>query len=109
MGADPHTVPHFLWIQWESELYRKFIRLVKVNRNLVDMVWEGRPQPTEDVIRVHSLNYAGEKWQKKIETLRAHLVTERCDAIVVTSLTEIAYMLNLRGNDLPHTPVFKVN
>lgn len=86
----------------------RFIRLVRVNRNLVDIIWPERPRPPADLLQVHPVNYAGEKWQSKIETLRAQLVREQCDAMIVTSLTEIAYLLNLRGKDLPHTPAFKV-
>lgn len=108
VGADPHIVPHYLWQQWESELHQKFIRLVRVNRNLIDLVWSDRPQPVEDDVHVQPLLYSGEKWQNKVTTLREQLVELRCDAMVVTSLTEIAYLLNLRGNYLPHTPVFKV-
>lgn len=108
VGADPHTVPHYLWIQWEADLGNRFIRLTRVNRNLVDIVWPDRPEAPADLLDVHPVKFAGEKWQSKIETLRKQLVVERCDAIVVTSLTEIAYLLNLRGKEFPHTPVFKV-
>lgn len=106
--ANPHTIPHFLWLKWEAELHRKFIRLIPVDINLVDLVWRDRPAANQEPIRIHPVKYAGETWQSKIERLRSHLVSARCDSIVVTSLTEIAYILNLRGNDLPHTPVFKV-
>lgn len=54
------------------------------------------------------MKYAGERWISKIGTLRSNLSALNCDAMVVTSLTEIAYILNLRGNDIPYTPVFKV-
>lgn len=108
VGADPHTVPHALWKHWDAELSNRFIRLVKVNRNLVDVVWQDRPRPPVDLLQVHPITYAGEKWQSKIDSLRAQLVNDRCDAIIITSLSEIAYLLNLRGKDLPHTPVFKV-
>lgn len=72
------------------------------------MVWIDRPKPPADLLEVHPVTYAGEKWQSKVESLRAQLVEERCDAIVISELTDIAYLLNLRGRDLPHTPVFKV-
>lgn len=83
--------------------------MVKVSRNLVDEVWKDRPAPADDPIFVHPLLFAGEKWQTKIMSLRLRLVETRTDAIIVTSLTEIAYLLNLRSNDLAHTPVFKVD
>lgn len=108
VGIDPHTVPHHIWSKWESELASRFIRLIRVNRNLVDIIWPDRPSPPIDLLDVHPVTYAGEKWQSKVESLRAQLVEDRCDAIVVTALTDVAYLLNLRGRDLPHSPVFKV-
>lgn len=108
MGADPRTIPHRQWMEWESYLQLKFIRLVRLSQNLIDNVWTERPQDSTVQIKVQPLEHAGEKWQTKIQTLRKHLLKERCDAMIVTSLTEIAYLLNLRGNDLPYTPVFKV-
>lgn len=79
-----------------------------MSRNLIDSVWINRPPQNTELIKVHPLIYAGEKWQSKIKTLRKHLLKEHCDAMIVTSLTEIAYLLNLRGTDFPYTPVFKV-
>lgn len=108
VGADPRTIPHRLWMEWESYLQLKYIRLVRLNQNLIDNIWTDRPQESLAPIRVQRLEHAGEKWQTKIQTLRNHLLKENCDAMIVTSLTEIAYLLNLRGNDLPYTPVFKV-
>lgn len=108
VGVDPRTVPHKVWLEWESELQLKFIRLVKLNRNLIDLVWIDRPPANTALIKVHPLEHAGEKWQSKLNKLRRKLVEDHCDGMVVTSLTEIAYLLNLRGNDLPYTPVFKV-
>lgn len=79
-----------------------------MNRNLIDMVWSDRPPLNSAIIKVHPLEHAGERWQSKLNTLRGKLIEDHCDAMIVTSLTEIAYLLNLRGNDLPFTPVFKV-
>lgn len=79
-----------------------------MNKNLIDEIWHDRPSENIEPIRVYPLQYAGEKWESKIATIRTNLVSARSDAIIVTSLTEIAYTLNLRGEDLPYTPVFKV-
>lgn len=108
VGSDPHTIPHKIWMQWESELNVKYIRLIRLNQNLIDCVWKNRPEPNNEIITVQPVDYAGEKWQSKIATLRNKLLEDQCDAIVITSLTEIAYLLNLRGNDVSYTPVFKV-
>lgn len=109
IGADPYLIPHYLWDEWVAEFSKRYLQLVKINRNLVDIVWaDARPAPTDFQIKVHPLKYAGERWISKIGTLRSNLSAMNCDAMVVTSLTEIAYILNLRGNDIPYTPVFKV-
>ncbi|XP_030369919.1 xaa-Pro aminopeptidase 2 [Scaptodrosophila lebanonensis] len=109
VGADPHLVPHHLWLRWERELEDKILKLVKINNNLVDMIWgsERPPPPKDHVMQVQSRDYAGEKWEDKVTELRRRLAQLGCDAMVVTSLTEIAYLLNIRGNDIPFTPVVK--
>jgi len=110
VGADPHLVPHSLWIEWERQLDGKLLKLVKINTNLVDHIWGSeRPEtPKNQVIKVHEKRYAGEKWQDKVKELRKRLAHLGCDAMVVTSLTEVAYLLNIRGTDIPYTPVVKV-
>lgn len=95
-------------MEWETELQLKYIRLVRLSENLVDNIWTDRPSDSTAPIKVHPLEYAGEKWQSKLKTLRQQLIADSCDAIIITSLTEIAYLLNLRGEDFRYTPVFKV-
>lgn len=108
VGADPHTVPHVLWDDWQAQLSSEFIRLVKVHRNFVDLIWKNRPGPSDEKITVQPIVYAGTEWKDKVSEIRSNLLANRINAMVVTSLTEIAYTLNMRGNDLPYTPVFKV-
>lgn len=110
IGADPQLVPHHLWLSWERDLAAKFLKLVHINVNLVDMIWDAeRPEPPKHhVIEVQSRDYAGEKWEEKVHELRRRLKHLGCDAMVITSLTEIAYLLNIRGKDIPYTPVVKV-
>ncbi|XP_034485261.1 probable Xaa-Pro aminopeptidase P [Drosophila innubila] len=109
VGVDPQLVPHHLWLTWERELAAKFLTLVRVNSNLVDMIWDpDRPEPPKHhVIEVQHTEFAGEKWEDKVRELRGRLNHLGCDAMVVTSLTEIAYLLNIRGTDIPYTPVVK--
>uniref|UniRef100_A0AAG5CW59 Xaa-Pro aminopeptidase n=1 Tax=Anopheles atroparvus TaxID=41427 RepID=A0AAG5CW59_ANOAO len=106
VGGDPQLIPHQQWKALEGELSAEFIRLVPINRNLVDMVWGAR-RPASSALKVHPVRFAGERWDAKVAKLRANLTALRCDGMIVTSLTEIAYLLNLRGGDIPHVPVFK--
>lgn len=77
-------------------------------KNLIDKIGGlDLKSPRNVSIKPHNSSYTGVHWRKKIEQLREHLRAHRCDAMVVTSLTEIAYLLNLRGGDFRYIPVFK--
>ncbi|KAK8468704.1 hypothetical protein PHAVU_006G091700 [Phaseolus vulgaris] len=76
------------------------------NSNLVDEIWkESRPKPPNNPVRVHDLKYAGLDVASKLSSLRSELVNAGSSAIVISMLDEIAWLLNLRGNDIPHSPV----
>lgn len=107
VGADSKTTPHQLWIEWERELRHYFLRLVKV-KNIIDVIWGSDKVHSRDYfIKYLNSTYTGESWLQKVETLRGILKSHRCDAMVVTSLSEIAYLLNLRGGDFTYLPVFR--
>lgn len=76
-------------------------------KNLIDIVWGNRVHSRDFQVRYHNSSYTGVSWMKKVDVLREHLKRDRCDAMVVTSLTEIAYLLNLRGGDFTYLPVFR--
>ncbi|KAM3704873.1 hypothetical protein ACJW30_03G039600 [Castanea mollissima] len=74
--------------------------------NLVDEVWgESRPKPPKKPIRIHDLKYAGLDVASKLSSLRSELVDAGSSAIVISVLDEVAWLLNLRGSDVPHSPV----
>ena len=49
----------------------------------------------------------GLSWQEKVDKLRTELMENQFDSMVITALDEIAWLFNLRGNDVPYTPVFR--
>ncbi|XP_071725503.1 aminopeptidase P2 [Rutidosis leptorrhynchoides] len=74
--------------------------------NLVDEVWkDARPTPPNKPIRIHDLKYAGVDVSTKLSNLRSELTDSGSSAIVISMLDEVAWLLNLRGNDVPHSPV----
>ncbi|VDN10515.1 unnamed protein product [Dibothriocephalus latus] len=81
--------------------------------NLVDCVWENweeaasrrPPRPRKPISSV-PVSFAGQTWQEKLDNLRAQMVKENVGAVVIFALDEIAWLLNLRGDDISHNPVF---
>jgi Xaa-Pro aminopeptidase len=81
--------------------------LVGIKENLVDEVWgfQRPPRPTEKVKALPE-KYSGKKFQEKIEELRKELDKKKAAGIIISMLDEIAWLFNLRGNDIPYNPVF---
>ncbi|KAK4992048.1 hypothetical protein LTR50_001444 [Elasticomyces elasticus] len=81
--------------------------LIAVKKNLVDSVWakDKPPRPSEDV-KVLDTKYSGKNFEEKIDDLRKELEKKKSAGFVVSMLDEIAWLFNLRGNDIPYNPVF---
>ncbi|KAL3728283.1 hypothetical protein ACJRO7_032952 [Eucalyptus globulus] len=75
------------------------------NINLVDEVWKERPKPPNKPVRIHDLKFAGLDVASKLSFLRAEFVDAGASAIIISMLDEVAWLLNLRGNDVPNSPV----
>ncbi|KAK7869481.1 hypothetical protein R5R35_008195 [Gryllus longicercus] len=109
VSTDPKVVPYSTWNTWNTTLASSGINMVLLEENLVDPIWEenGRPPYPDVPLSVLDIKFAGESWESKLERLRAELRAKGADATVVTALDEIAWALNLRGGDVPFTPVFR--
>ncbi|KAL8635988.1 MAG: hypothetical protein Q9228_006571 [Teloschistes exilis] len=81
--------------------------LVGIKENLVDLVWgDEQPSRPNEKVSVLDLKYAGKKFEEKIEDLRKELDKKKSAGLIISMLDEIAWLFNLRGNDIPYNPVF---
>ncbi len=80
-------------------------KLVPVEHNLVDSIWNDRPSPPAALISVHPENLSGETAPSKIERINHVLLIERIDALLVSDPHNIAWAFNIRGADVAHTPI----
>lgn len=73
-----------------------------------DALWQDRPALPSGEISVHPLQFAGESVESKLTRLTQHLQTEGCKegAYLFNDLADLAWLLNLRGADIPYNPVF---
>lgn len=70
-----------------------------------DKIWQDRPARPSEPAYVHDVQYAGEEASDKIERLLTVLDNNDATGMLVTALDDIAWLLNLRGNDVAFTPV----
>ncbi|MBZ0116394.1 MAG: aminopeptidase P family N-terminal domain-containing protein, partial [Sandaracinaceae bacterium] len=79
--------------------------LVPVDTNPLDAVWEDQPEPPVAKVHPHAIEYAGEPAADKIRRLASDLMSGDADTAVLTMPDSIAWAFNIRGNDVPHTPL----
>jgi Xaa-Pro aminopeptidase len=105
VGYDPslHTIKEIERLT--ETLGKSGIKLVPVDTNLIDLIWQDRPKPPSAPIGPHGLEYAGRSAQDKIRDVQALLKQEQADAVLLTLLDSIAWLFNIRGGDIKHTPV----
>ena len=79
---------------------------LRTNFDALKHIWQDRPAIPDNPIEIHSLEFAGETVHNKIGRIRRALRQRHADGILMASLDDIAWTLNLRGTDVHCTPVF---
>jgi Xaa-Pro aminopeptidase len=79
--------------------------LVAVQNCPFDNLWSGRPPPPAGQVVVRDGKLAGESAGDKLKRVRTELGKLRADALVVSDPQNVAWTFNIRGADVPHTPL----
>ena len=81
--------------------------LAAIEENLVDIIWgESRPPKPSEPVKVLPKQFSGKDVKTKLEELRKELEKKKSSGFIVSMLDEIAWLFNMRGNDIPYNPVF---
>lgn len=105
VGIDPWCVSVDTAQRWERTFAKKQQKLVQTSKNLVDEVWKNRPPVEINHVNIHPLKFAGRSVADKLKDLREKLVEENARGIIITGLDEVAWLYNVRGNDVSYCPV----
>lgn len=90
----------------ETEYKRAGVKIA-YDENLYESLWFGKqPKMSDSKLFVHSEKYAGESVKSKIEKCRKFFASRNADAMLVSTLDEVAWVTNLRGADALCTPIF---
>ncbi len=99
LGYDP-------WLHSEGFLKRlSGLNLVPLTPNPLDAIWQDRPAPPAAAVLPHGADLAGESAEAKREALAATLRQSGEQAALLADAHSVAWLLNLRGADLAHTPM----
>ncbi|XP_072178638.1 xaa-Pro aminopeptidase 1-like [Diadema setosum] len=126
VGYDPLLMPYRDWYKLEETnfLEERSMNLFKTepDENLVDLSWitlegEKDPYPGEKLFVQDQVVYTGYTWQQKIfqemtdnpenfRNVRDIMASRGVDLLIVNGLDEIAWLFNIRGEDVPFNPLF---
>ncbi len=104
LGFDGRTVT----AHWLDTLKRRLTDCrisFRTNVDLIDKIWENRPPRSHQPAWLLDDEYAGQSRADKIKQLRQSLQQSGADWLILSSLDDIEWLLNLRGNDIPYNPV----
>ena len=105
IGYDPWLHTNAWVAEARAALGARGAELVPVDTNPVDAVWPDRPAPSPAPLSVHDDGRAGESSAAKRAGVAQWLGEHRADAVLLTALDSIAWVFNVRGADVEHTPV----
>ncbi len=105
LGLDGRTVSERKAEELEKRLLPKGVRIRK-DLDLVGAVWPDRPALSFKPVWELELKWAGRSRTEKMAEVRKAMEESRTDYFLLSSLDDIAWLLNLRGDDIPCNPVF---
>ncbi len=76
-----------------------------LDHNPLDDLWAERPPREQTPIWVHDLAYAGQSSEEKLKAIKDELITKNGDAVLITDPESVSWLFNIRGSDVPHTPL----
>lgn len=79
---------------------------VRVNFDPLNEIWRDRPEVPLNAVEVQPLQYAGESVASKLSRIREKMHQQHACGMLVTTLDDIAWTLNMRGADVHCTPLF---
>ena len=78
---------------------------LKIDKDLLDEVWTDRPALVHQPADVLKDEFNGEATASKLARVREQMEKEEAQYHIISTLDDIAWILNVRGNDIPHVPV----
>lgn len=104
LGFDGRTVSAREAEELQELLQEKHITF-SVNDDLIGEIWEDRPVLSCEPVMELDIRWTGKSRADKIAEIREQMKAKESDTFILTSLDDIAWLLNIRGNDIHCCPV----
>ena len=97
---------------FSTVLYKEILKISELNKfsielniDLLEKVWIERPSLPKEDIFIHEIIFSGKSAKEKIGKVRDNMEKKGAESTIISSLDDIAWLLNIRGNDVKFNPV----
>ena len=106
LALDPRTISQNLYSSYQEIAMKYQIKILKLKKNLIDYIWI-RSLKVQNTKNIFILNqkYSGMTFVEKLNKLFAILKQKNVDWIFIQNSESVAWLFNIRGMDLPYTPI----
>ena len=102
IGFDYRVVNEMLGETLEKTLPERFL---SYRSDLIGEIWSDRPALSAEPVWILDSKYTGESAADRLAKVREKMKENGAEVHILTALDDIAWMLNIRGNDIPCNPV----
>lgn len=104
IGYDPQ-MHRASWLTESQITLGSALQLIALEQNPIDLFWENRPAPLASQMQLMDIQTAGVSSLEKRQAIAQQLQVKGADSLIITELDAICWLLNVRGLDIPRTPV----
>lgn len=105
LGFDGRAIDYEHGLKLRKILSGKSAKII-ADLDLVGEIWVDRPKLATSKVWILDEKYTGKSTADKLSDLRKFMKDREADIHIISSLDDIAWLLNLRGDDIPCNPVF---
>jgi Xaa-Pro aminopeptidase len=105
LGYDPWLLTVDQAERFAAACAKAGAKLQPLASNLIDAIWEDQPKRPTASLSVQPLQFAGQSVADKLAMISKLLAKAEADATVLTQPDSVAWVFNIRGHDMPYTPV----
>ena len=104
LGFDGRCVSYEDAAELEAVLAKKGVS-VAFDKDLIGEIWTDRPGLSKQPVQILDIRYCGQSRTEKLAKIRGMMKEKQADTYVISSLDDIAWLFNVRGNDVKCNPV----
>lgn len=104
VGVDGRSINQEFYLELQTAFSDKGIEIV-LEHDLISPIWHDRPARPNAKVFNHDLKYAGISTSEKVQKLREYLNEQQAQALLVSTLDDVMWTLNIRGGDTDYCPV----